>query len=78
MPDNDGFEDWPPIGSIPINTKQVRYMAQMTLRDYFAGQALVGLLTNPVLVGNGERRKAEIAEDAFMIADTMMETSNAH
>ena len=77
---HDEFEDWPPIGSIPINTKQVRYMAHMTLRDYFAGQALVGLLTNPVL-GKGELRisaAAAVVEDAFMIADIMMETSNAH
>ena len=42
----------------------------MTLRDYFAGQALVGLLSNPT---NDPLKPLEYASDAYNIADAMME-----
>ena len=42
----------------------------MSLRDYFAGQALVGLLTT-LKVNPGHKAK-ELAVDAFTIADAML------
>ena len=39
-----------------------------TLRDWFAGQALVGLLANP----NGGGRSEDFATDAWIQADAMM------
>jgi hypothetical protein len=39
----------------------------MTLRDYFAGQALIGLLFNPE---DGNFRL--LAEDAYLYADAML------
>jgi len=41
----------------------------MTLRDYFAGQAMVGYLSGPWATSN----KTEIVEESYKIADLMME-----
>lgn len=45
----------------------------MSLRDYFAGQALIGLMSNSVhdhspLFGEGE----PFARDAYIVADAML------
>lgn len=42
----------------------------MTLRDYFAGQALIGLLASP---HSQSRDQAAFAECAYITADAMME-----
>ena len=47
------------------------------LRDYFAGQALSGLLSNPKLqeqiIKNGGARSGWIEESAWAFADAMLE-----
>jgi hypothetical protein len=48
----------------------------MTLRDYFAGQALVGILMN---LATGPRREiavADIAKEAYCCADGMLKRRN--
>jgi len=40
----------------------------MTLRDFFAGQALAGLLADPRSDGNGEW----FAKQAYVLADAMI------
>jgi hypothetical protein len=40
----------------------------MTLRDYFAGQALIGRLADGT-----DRRKRDVAEEAYAYADAMLE-----
>jgi hypothetical protein len=40
----------------------------MTLRDYFAGQALSGRLADGT-----DRRKRDVAEEAYAYADAMLE-----
>lgn len=46
----------------------------MRLRDWFAGQALVGLCGNiTALVGGGARAEKEWAEQSYRLADAMME-----
>ena len=42
----------------------------MTMRDYFAGQALVGMLSHPV---NKAVNKADYAGEAYRYADAMLE-----
>lgn len=44
--------------------------AGMTLRDYFAGQALAGMLNSKALAHLSERGQADIA---YKYADAMME-----
>ena len=41
----------------------------MTLRDYFAGQALAGILSNTA----GNYKASEIAIDSYIVADAMLE-----
>ena len=41
----------------------------MTLRDWFAGQALTGMLTNPMYDDN---HSANVAQQAYMQADAML------
>ena len=40
----------------------------MSLRDWFAGQALVGMLANPEII----TRKADVAAHAYGYADAML------
>lgn len=44
------------------------YTPGMTLRDWFAGQALAGMMTNPKQVSSA----ASIAAYAYEVADAMM------
>ncbi len=44
------------------------YEDGMTLRDYFAGQALIGRLADGT-----DRRKRDVAEEAYAYADAMLE-----
>lgn len=52
----------------------------MSLRDWFASQALVGLLANPVALERGfsvDGRLIPTVEAAFYIADAMLKARNA-
>lgn len=41
----------------------------MTLRDYFAGQALIGLLTSPLRTTTN---RATIARESYTLADALL------
>ena len=56
---SDEHQDQGPLFQVPV----------MTLRDWFAGQALAGLMAGP----EGRRRMDEWARDAYNIADAMLE-----
>ena len=45
-----------------------RHDTGMTLRDYFAGQALAGILANPNWVGSWQ----DAAKHAYLSADAML------
>lgn len=45
----------------------------MTLRDYFAGQALQGMMANQSLVDNFSSHPS-MAKEAFVLADAMLAT----
>ena len=46
----------------------------MTLRDYFAGQALAGMLANPEFdfVGAGAQNRGIVTQEAYILADAML------
>ncbi len=44
----------------------------MTLRDWFAGQALIGLLSFSPADVTGQMAKKDAAQDAYAIADAML------
>lgn len=44
----------------------------MSLRDYFAGQALAGICANLSEMTEESRRAEKIAEDAYTIADAIL------
>ncbi len=48
----------------------------MILREYFAGQALAGLLAGKTYSNSGDGFEAFIATESFNIADAMMEESS--
>tara|TARA_S200002703_G_scaffold73209_2_gene63192 strand:+ start:254 stop:451 length:198 start_codon:yes stop_codon:yes gene_type:complete len=62
MSDEDGGEAFPVSNG-------VHTVFGMSLRDYFAGQALVGLVSPP---GTGDLVKI-YAADAYALADAMLE-----
>jgi hypothetical protein len=49
----------------------------MTLRDYFAGQALQGLLSNSAIVQLHVIRTDEVAHYAYEFADAMLNRRDA-
>lgn len=49
---------------------QINETSGMTLREYFAGQALAGLLADPTVRGEGLQKK--VARLSFEIADAML------
>ena len=56
--------------AFPITAGNEVYARGLTLRDYFAGQALAGILANP-----HNRREAliiEMGKDAYRFADAML------
>ena len=53
------------------NSSYTRYLG-MSLRDYFAGQALIGILINGIY-DKGQYMKKSIAETAYQMADAMLE-----
>jgi len=50
----------------------------MTLRDYFAAQAMAAVLSNPANYGSGHewRDAATVSEQAYEIADDMLAERN--
>lgn len=80
-PTNPPSDSWPQVpkyGAIsdggpafPQNdahVNRINNLDGMSLRDYFAGQALVGLLT---LSANG-RSNVRLADEAYVYADAML------
>ena len=50
----------------------------MTLRDYFAGQALAGLCSSDISVGDASQTVCEVQADiAYAMADAMIEARDA-
>jgi len=47
------------------------YQEGMSLRDYFAGQALVGLLSGPYR-DNGTSVPIEVAQECYLFADELI------
>lgn len=70
MTDNSGGYAFPQsetLGSVSHST------GGLTLRDYFAGQALSGLLANPNYEGQAfSYRAGSIEADSYYIADAML------
>lgn len=75
MPTEGYIERAFPVPMIPCDRDgghtEVRFQG-MTLRDWFAGQAVIGLLSE----GHEFERYADMAHDAYMIADAMLEHRN--
>lgn len=75
--DNSGSAFPLPLTSGPNDQLYTAYMG-MTLRDYFAGQALMGLLANPKELSEGNEegwsyRTGSLVGDAYQFADQMLE-----
>ena len=47
------------------------FFTGMTMRDYFAGQALIAIVTSSRMRGE-ERTESGIAEEAYVFADIML------
>ena len=58
--------------AFPVETTSTPWAPGMTLRDWFAGQALAGSLANPNHV-LGTVTYGDIARDAYTWADAMLE-----
>ena len=52
-----------------------RKIPEITLRDYFAGQALAGIMTN-ITKDFGENPRERIAKICYDYADVMLEVRN--
>ena len=52
---------------VPIGGPSAKHIPGMTLLDYFAGQALIGI------IASGKQYAPNIAKDAYEIAAEMME-----
>lgn len=57
--------------AFPVNVNGATVNLGMTLRDYFAGQALVALIAHPEAF-EGDDPRAAIAHTAYEIADAML------
>ncbi len=76
MTNRDGGPAFPDmtIDWLDSGARHVTRHSGMTLRDWFAGQALAGLLSNPEL---DERASAEdFADDAVKCADALIAALN--
>ena len=49
----------------------------MSLRDYFAGQAMVGIVGNFEEAADAAAKADAVAEDAYILADAMLKARNA-
>ena len=55
---------------VPLN-KDVSFVTGISLRDWFAGQAIVGLIANGVV-----RNSKQVAADAYTVADRMIQAAS--
>ena len=62
--------DNPPAFPVAVPHNWSMYQDGMTLRDYFAGQALVGIITHPY---GSAGQWTDAAEQAYAAADAMLE-----
>ena len=69
------IEDGGPAHPHPVRNEQCEWdvATGMTLRDYFAGQALMGLLASPGEPPATDWPSKRIAEMAYFQADAMIE-----
>ena len=68
---NDGGPAFPIPGIIGADNNFIELPIQgMSLRDWFAGQALAGFCANPVGISNWSPEG--ISQDAYRIADAML------
>ena len=58
--------------AFPIGSGDLRDPCGMTLRDYFAGQAIIGILSDP----GGPSMPGFASRDAYRIADAMLAERN--
>ena len=58
-------------GSVGNEVPIMDHSSGMSLRDYFAGQALAGMLANPGRVGDFAKR-AKLGEEAYYWADATL------
>ena len=71
---NDGGPAFPMPGIIGADNNFIELPIQgMSLRDWFAGQALTGLIFHD---GYGHVSTEDIANDAYSYADAMLEARN--
>lgn len=63
-----------PAFPLAVNKTDHRYTHGMSLRDWFAGQALAGLLANPEIDNIDENASLEdsLANAAYITADAML------
>jgi hypothetical protein len=54
--------------AFPNQRNTTTFDSGMTIRDYFAGQALAGMLADPECNGNG----ASMAKSSYQLADAMI------
>ena len=64
---NDGGSAFPSHGTMGEVVQE-----GMTVRQWFAGQALVGLLGNPIVAGRFDLVCKEYARVSYELADTMI------
>lgn len=67
-PINDGGPAFPHLHNTCQRVNESEMFPGMTLRDYFAAQALTGLLANP----DGGSSIGEVARCAYRYADAML------
>lgn len=67
----DGGPAFPVLGNVGYNSDWVSEDG-MSLRDHFAGRALVGLLASGTFSNSGNGFEAFISEKAFNLADAML------
>jgi len=60
----------------PLATPRDIHWPGMTLRDYFAGQALAGILATGAGEGDDQHLRRVIAYDAYAYADAMLTERN--
>jgi hypothetical protein len=72
---NNNSEPTSPLGESETRgfENSLPYYDNMTLRDYFAGQALVGLLANVRYAFDKGEMQHGVARDVFSFADAMIE-----
>ena len=71
----DGGLAFPSLREIDMHTGPSREEVGMTLRDYFAGQALAGIMANNSLLvaaNQDDNVKTIVAEMAYETADAML------